>query len=202
MIFSIFKYTLKALLSFAGEVFVWLFAWFIALFYYKQEESRVTGYPSQFPGRLREHIDFPFTWASTFDDCADAMFYSGRMPDVTKSQYDSSKWIRYKARVLWLWRNPAYTLSRDLGFDQTDLQIEEIKNEEHLWDKGYPNTSYWKFSNAYGEKGFLYQKQIHLFNQFFFEMVLGYKVPWANEKKNRAMIAHRFTIKRYLKQKL
>jgi len=62
MTLAILKYIPKALLSFIGELFVWTFCWFIAFFCYRQEESRVTGYPSQFPGKLREHIDFPFTW--------------------------------------------------------------------------------------------------------------------------------------------
>lgn len=214
MILAIVKYILKALLSFAGELLVWAFCWFIAFFCYRQEESRVTGYPSQFPGKLRDHIDFPFTWAGTFDDCGDAHYYSGRMVNfsifgwkpfhnltdrVFESDTRAGAWYRYCARVLWLCRNPAYTLSRDLGYDQTGIEITEVQNEEHLWDAGYPNESLWTFINEYKQKGFLYQKQIHLGGQIFFEMALGYKVPWVNEKKNRAMIAHRFTIKKYPK---
>lgn len=211
MYLAIAKYIPKAILAILGEISVWLFGWAMALFYYKQEESRVTGYPSQFPGKLREHIDFPFTWASTFDDCADPHWYTGRMKqfslfgwmpfkDVTQEQYENSAWLRYVARVLWLYRNPAYTLARDLGFDQNGLKITEVINQDHLWDKGYPNKSLWTFTNEYGEKGFLYQRQIHLGFQFFFECVLGYKVPWKNERKNKAMIANRISIKRYPKQ--
>ncbi len=208
---AIAKYIPKAILAITGEIAVWLFGWFIALFYYRQEENQVTGYPSQFPGKLREHIDFPFTWATTFDDCADAHWYSGRMKNfslfgwkpfanITQEQYEKSSWYRYCARVLWLYRNPAYTLARDLGFDQNGLQIEEIKNEEHLWDKGYPNTTFLIFKNENGQVGFLYERQIHLGFQFFFEFVAGYKAPWQNERKNRAMIANRWiTIKRYPK---
>lgn len=210
---AILKYIPKAILAILGEITVWLFGWFIALFYYKQEENKVTGYPSQFPGKLREHIDFPFEWSTTFDDCADAHWYSGRMKNlnlfgwkpfskVSQEQYESSAWYRYCARVLWLYRNPAYTLARDLGFDQTGLKIETVINQDKLWDKGYPNTTYFIFTNANKEKGFLYNRQIHLGFQWFLELSLGYKAPWKNERKNRAMIANRIVIKRYLKQEI
>lgn len=162
MFLAICKYIPKALLSIAGELFVWVFSWFIALFYFKAEETVVTGYPSQFPGKLREHISIPFRWATTFDDCADAQFYSGRMPNVTQEQYDNSAWLRYKARVLWLCRNPAYGLGNSLGFIQNGLKETIVKDENHLWDKGYANTSIKTFTNVFGQKGFLYEKQIHL----------------------------------------
>src|SRR5690606_25997490 len=128
----VFNYAIRALAVLIAKLLTWLFAPVMALRFYRQEEYKVTGYPSQFPGKLREHIDWPFQWASTFDDCADAHFYSGRMTalsifgwrpfaNVTEEQYQASDWLRYVARVLWLWRNPAYTFARDLGYDQTWL---------------------------------------------------------------------------------
>lgn len=198
----VFNYAIRAIAVLIAKLLTWLLAPVMALRFYRQEEYKVTGYPSQFPGKLREHIDWPFQWASTFDDCADAMFYSGRIPGVTQAQYDASKWIRYKARVLWLWRNPAYTFARDLGYDQTGLETTDLVDESALWAAGYHNTTYRTFTNAYGQRGFLYERQIHLGYQWFFEMVLGYKVPWLNERKNRAMVAVRFTIKRYPKQEV
>lgn len=47
---------------------------------------------------------------------------------------------------------------------------------------------------------FLLQARRIAGGRWFPELVLGYKVPWENEKKNRAMIAHRITIKKYLRQ--
>lgn len=198
----VFNYAIRAISVLIAKLLTWLLAPVMALRFYRQEEYKVTGYPSQFPGKLREHIDWPFQWASTFDDCADAMFYSGRMPGVTQAQYDASKWIRYKARVLWLWRNPAYTFARDLGYDQTGIETITVVDQSELLDKGHPNKTYRKFTNAYGQRGFLYERQIHLGYQWFFEMVLGYKAPWKNDRKNRAMVAVRFTIKRYPKQEV
>lgn len=209
MFLPICKYIPKAILAVLGEVFVWLFGWLIAMSYFKAEESEVTGYPSQFPGKLREHLKWRL--ASTFDDCADAYWYSGRMvlfsifgwqpfKSLTQERYELSVWYRYCARVLWLYRNPAYGLALNLGFVQTGLEIEVVQDESHLWDKGYPNTTYRTFTNVFGEKGFLWEKQIHLGKQWFLEFVLGYKVPWDNERK--AMIANRIVIKRYLKQEM
>lgn len=208
MTLAILKYIPKAILAVLGEVAVWLFGWFFAMFYFREEEKVVTGYPSQFPGKLREHIRFPFRWASTFDDCADAHWYSGRMvqfsifgwmpfKNLTQERYEASSWYRYCARVLWLYRNPAYGLALVLGFVQTGLNITTEQDESHLWDKGYPNTTYRTFTNVFGQKGFLWEKQIHLGKQWFLELVLGYKVPWKNERK--AMIANRVVVKRYLK---
>lgn len=212
MIFAILKYIPKVILSYAALLFTALFGPIIALFYFKEEESKVTGYPSQFPGKLREHISFPFRWATTFDDCADAHWYSGRMKrltyfgfwqpfkNLTDEQFEASSWYRYLARVFWLYRNPNYGLSLALGFDQTGLEITTIRDESHLWDNGYPNTTYRTFTNIYGEKGFLWEKQIHLGNQWFLEFVLGYKVPWDNEEK--AMLGSRVTVKKYPKVSL
>ena len=200
----IIKYALKALLAILGELTVWVFGWFIALFYFKAEETEVTGYPSQFPGKLREHLRW--RWATTFDDCADAHWYTGRMKEfsifgwqpfknVTQEQYEASSWYRYVARVLWLYRNPAYGLALKLGFDQTGLEITKHQDESHLWDKGYPNTTYRTFTNFKDEKGFLWERQIHLGKQWFLEFVLGYKIPWKGQ--NKAMIANRIVVKKY-----
>lgn len=203
-------YLLKAAIFILAKLTVWALGWFMAMFYYRAEETSITGYPSQFPGKLREHIDWPFQWASTFDDCADAHWYSGRMKalslfgwrpfaDVTEDQYKASGWLRYAARVLWLYRNPAYTIGRDLGFDQTGLEITKHQDESAFWDKGYANKSKREFVNLYGQRGFLYERQIHLGAQIFLELVFGYKIPWENERKNRAMIAFRISVKRYQK---
>lgn len=209
MIWAILKYIPKAIIAILGEVFVWLFGWLIALNYFKAEETEVTGYPSQFPGKLREHLKW--RWATTFDDCADAHWYSGRMTlfsifgwqpfkNLTKERYELSVWYRYCARVLWLYRNPAYGLALNLGFDQRGLNTEVVKDQSVKWDKGYANTTYRRFHNVFGERGFLLEKQVHLGGQWFLELVLGYKVPWGNERK--AMIANRIVAKRYPKQPL
>lgn len=116
---------------------------------------------------------------------------------LTEQRNLSTQFERYVARVLWLYRNPAYTISRDLGFDQTGLEITTHRDESALWDAGHPNTTYRKFTNAYGQRGFLFERQIHIWRQWFLELVLGYKVPWAGDRKNRAMVANRITIKRY-----
>jgi hypothetical protein len=212
MILATSKWFLKVPVALAGLISTWLFGWFFCLFYYRQEESRVTGYPSQFPGKLREHIDFPFEWAGTFDDCADAHWYSGRtqqlsffgwkpFANMTEAQYLASPFVRYLVRVFWMYRNAAYKLGRDLGYDQTGMTTEVIHDQDVLWDKGVPNITYKKFKNAYGQVGFIYQRQIHLGNQWFIELIFGYKAPWENERKNRAPIAYRVVIKKYNKLK-
>lgn len=59
-----------------------------------------------------------------------------------------------------------------------------------------------EFTNLHGQRGFLIEQQRRIVGQWFFETVFGYKIPWDNERKNRAMVAVRLTIKRYQKQEV
>lgn len=192
MIWAILRYIPKALFAWAATFVAWALCWFIALFHYQQDEHRVTGYPSQFPGKLRDHLAFPFTWAGTFDDCADAFFYSGRMvlfkifgwapfSHLTTETYEASPWFRYCSRVLWLCRNPCYTLKRDLGYSQYGLMF----------------THPGRFINQYNQRGFLTEGEWPVpLLPIKVEWVLGYKVPWEDERKNMAMLANRVVLRR------
>lgn len=75
-------------------------------------------------------------------------------------------------------------------------------DEDDRWKTGNGCTSLFIFTNARGPAGFLFLCQWYFYKDRCVETVLGYKVPWENERKNRAMVAVRFTIKRYQKQEV
>lgn len=221
MIIAILKYIPKAVFVRIMAILTWFLSPIIALpiFVYREEESVVTGYPSQFPGKLREHIVPWLKGFSTFDDCADAHWYSGRTRqmsffgwkpfiNMTDEDFEANGFVRYLSRIFWLCRNPAYGFAHMLGFDQTGIvkgnrvyksKIKTIRDESHLWDTGYGNMSLFTATNKSGERAFLFEYQMYWFGtQWCLELVLGYKIPWKNDRANKAMVASRIIpAKRY-----
>jgi len=221
MIISILKYIPRAL-------FLWMIlpvtvilspVICLPMFVYRAEESTVTGYPSQFPGKLREHIVPWLSGFSTFDDCADAHWYSRRTQklnffgwkpfiNMTDEDFENSGFVRYISRIFWMCRNPAYGFAHKLGYNQhgivdgsvVDLKkINVIRDEDYLWDSGYGNTSLRTTKNSSGQRAFLFEHQMYWFgSQWCLELVLGYKFPWKNDRANKAMVATRIIpFKRY-----
>lgn len=147
-----------------------------------------------------------FKWAVTHDAPLDAWWTDGYQMDnwvkkrYTQEDYDNKSWIRWYSRMKWIVRNPAYGWSKWIGYDQRGMDMVKHKDGSHLWDKGYPNTSYYTAVNARGQKAFLFQKQIYLFGtQFCIEIYLGWKLFW-NEPDQTCMAVARIAPKRYEKQ--
>lgn len=174
------------------------------------EENKTTGYPSQFPGKMREFLIPLFRQFSTHDDCADAWWYSGKFRGVqrfagyTQADYDSKAWFRYACRVAWLWRNPAYGFAHMVGFDQTGVKkVIKHRDEDDKWDSGYPCLSWWTAVNGRGRVAWLFQWQWYFHGQRCLEVALGWKIPWDGDPQNKAMLAARISpFKKYAKKEL
>lgn len=147
-----------------------------------------------------------FKWAVTHDAPIDAWWTDGYQMNnwvkkkYTQEDYDSKAWIRWYSRMKWIIRNPAYGWAKKIGYDQRGMILTKHKDESHLWDKGYPNTSYYTAINHRGQKGFLFQKQTYLFKtQYCIEIYLGWKLFW-NEPDLTCMVVARIVPKKYEKQ--
>ena len=163
------------------DVFTTAFSWLICLFVTHAEESSVTGFPSEFPGKMREFLVRPLRWFQTTDAALDEYWY-GDYPSWFKSKfnqayYESHWWLRYVMRVIWVVRNPAYGFGTALGYDATGLTVTSSRDEEHLWKSGLPCSSLWVFTNTAGTVGWCYRAQHYYWGDRCVEMYWGYKLP-------------------------
>ena len=73
----------------------------------------------------RDRLVWWLTWFDTDDNETDEYWYGlYDYSNITQEQYDNSKWLRYKCRVRWLWRNSAYTFNRKFfGLDKDSKMI-------------------------------------------------------------------------------
>lgn len=148
-----------------------------------------------------------FRWAVTHDAPLTAWWSDGYQMNnwvkkkYTQADYDSKSWIRWYSRMKWIVRNPAYGWAKKIGYDQEGMVMVKHRDESRLWDKGYPNCSYYTAVNAKGQKGFLYQRQIYIYKQYCIEIYLGWKLFW-NEPDKTCMTVARIVPKRYDKVSL
>lgn len=207
MIWAYLRYIPLAIILYALKIATFPLAFVFCLFVRRAPEEEITGYPNaQLGDKPRDHIAKLFWWASTFDDCADAYWYSGRRftlkwllwLNVTQEQYDACAFVRYCYRLAWMWRNPCYTVARWMGYQQDGMVITKHKDQDDLWKSGKQSVTYWTAVNAKGQKAFLYQAQFYFYKQRCVELVFGYKIPWNHDDPtNKAMLACRFKFGNY-----
>lgn len=104
---------------------------------------------------LREYLITPLYWFQTHDNAVDEYWWgtyykTSMIPYVrnaTQAQYDSSAFLRWLCRVLWLWRNCAYGFSYNL-FGRDLIGPEQIKitgNEDKgFWYKYITRSNSWQ----------------------------------------------------------
>jgi hypothetical protein len=168
----------------------------LCLFVIKEEESYVTGFPSQFPGKPREFLIKPLRMFQSFDAPLDEYWYGDYTgwPKTGKTQMDyvSSWWLRYLCRIVWLNRNPAYGFGQYLGYDSTGMKYLIQNDNTSLWASGKPNSSFWLAINDRGQIGWWYKAQIYFYKTHCLEINLGYKLD-SDTTVNRHVVAMQFT---------
>ena len=190
---SIARWAVGALVLWAGKGVVMVAAPIVSLplFVVHREESETTGFPSLHPGQPREFLVRPLRWMQTHDAPLDEWRY--------ESYSDGSRWKnnKYLARVIWLWRNPAYGLAEALGFDQTGIEpISE--HDDGTWRKPITDYQYWTARNERGQWGFMLRGQIRLWGRTYMEYRLGYGLYRESPKRGRGMLyARLFKFRRY-----
>ena len=192
----ILKWFLKVWFLLLADLVVTILAPLICLFVTKREESAVTGFPSQFPGKPREFLIQQLIWCQTTDAALDEMWY-GDYPHYLKTKYtqqyyDTHWWLRYVMRVLWVWRNPAYGFGTWLGYEALELKIAVDPNVEPLWQTGVNcSYTYW-YTNYKGQCGFTHRSQWYYYKQHCLELYLGYKVA-GDTIKGKKLVAMQCT---------
>lgn len=153
----------------------------------------------------REHIHPFWQWITTHDALIDIYIYApgGREHPVLKKytveQIKDSKWLRYRARIFWIWRNPAYQVGHWFGYDQKGAKLTKHAESETTWDKGVPSYAYWTAVNEAGTKAFLWEKQVYYWGQRCLEMQFGWKL-YRSDPDEICMLAFRcHPFKRYQK---
>lgn len=181
------KYTLFAIISVVGDFLAAILAPLAALFCYRGSDGR-------------EHLYSFWKWITTHDTPVDTYteargfskdnhWYLGR---YSYEEINSSKWLRYVSRIVWIWRNPAYQLDHWLGYDQEGVVLTKYAESEDTWDVGVPSYAYWTAVNHKGQKAFLWERQIYFYKKHCLEMQFGWKL-YRDDPDSRCMLALRIT---------
>lgn len=125
----------------------------------------------------REWLIKPLRWFQTFDAPLDEWTHGGY--GVTSS--------KYKARLMWLLRNPAY------GFAQYPLGVENMGmisiNGAGVWGGGSSNWQFTRWVDAFNFRG-----QWFFYKTYFLRVNIGWK---AHGGFSRLMLATHISIRKY-----
>ena len=176
----------------------------IALFITKAEESETTGFPSLYPGMPREFLIKPLRIWQSEDAPVDEYYWAnyemdGVVQRYLRKYYETSAFVRYIYRVMWLYRNPAYGFGNALGYDSTGMYFTVERNQDYLWRTGVNNASWWIAKNAKGQTGWCFHMQWYFYNERCLEIYIGYKLLADGKKKS---VAVRFNPFRKYKKKV
>lgn len=204
---AISLWIIKVFCLLIADIVVTIFAPFICLFVRMEEESKITNFPSQFPGNPREFLIKQLMWCQTTDAPLDEMWY-GDYPSKFKQRYDQAYydthwWLRYVMRVMWIWRNPAYGFGTALGYDATGLQVINgvDVNLEPLWKTGVNCRYNYTYTNTKGQWGWTHRSQWYYYKQHCLELYLGYKIA-GDTIKGKKLVAMQCTpFRQYEKDK-
>ncbi len=167
-----------------GLIFLTILAFplapFLALFVTHAEESETTGFPSLYPGKLREFLIPSLRIWQSPDAPLDEWWY-GDYPSPLKlkydqAYYDSHYWLRYASRVFWLWRNAAYGFGALWGYSADGMVALYTKDNDLQWKSGKNVFSFWKVSNKNGDIGWLVRAQVYFYKDRCVEIIFGYKL--------------------------
>jgi len=153
---------------------------FLALFIVHAEESETTGFPSLYPGKLREFLIPSLRIWQSPDAPLDEWWY-GDYPSSLKLKYDQAYydnhyWLRYASRVFWLWRNAAYGFGAKWGYAAKGTFALYTKDNDAQWKSGKNVCSFWKVCNGDGDIGWLLRAQVYFYKDRCVEIIFGYKL--------------------------
>lgn len=184
---------LKWLVLFPFELFIkivcFIFAPIVGLFYTKRLRlDRVKRLNNQQVEMQREYIVKPLYWCQTHDNAVDEYWWgcfnkdsvSKYLSEATQEDYDSSWFLRYACRVMWLWRNCAYGFAYHIfGSPNTPILVTKERGVE---DKGF----WWKYT----ERAKSFQLKVHVPTpwKWFVNINIGWK---AHKGFDKVMFAGR-----------
>lgn len=194
---SVALWFVKSIALIVLTILAYPLAYIFALFIVKAEESEVTGFPSLHVGMPRDFLIPSLRIWQTPDAPVDELWYAGDYnvwPVVGKTQadYDSSAWLRYLCRVVWLQRNAAYGFGALWGYDATGMMPIVTNDNERFWRTGNNCFSYWSVINGKGDKAFCIRAQLYYWKPHCLEMYLGYKLV-GDTIQGKKLVAIQFT---------
>lgn len=164
-------------LAFAVELICYLLNPIVCLFTRKEirtDRAKILGGVVTMP---RDYLLKPLMYFQTHDNAVDEWWYDGYAKDsffkflreAIQEDYDTSWWIRYLCRVMWLYRNNAYGfLFYWFSTPIEDLEWEKVVGEE---DSG----KFWMHYQAF-KHSFKFECQIPiLFTNRYYSINIGWK---------------------------
>jgi hypothetical protein len=181
MIQSVALWFVKSLALLVLTILAFPLSYVFALFIVKAEESEVTGFPSLYPGMPRDFLIPCLRIWQTPDAPVDEIWYAQDydvwpVKGKTQADYDSSAWLRYLCRVVWLQRNAAYGFGSAWGYDIAGLTPITTIDNESKWRTGANCFSLWTCTNAKNQFGWCIRAQAYFYRDRCLEFYLGYKL--------------------------
>jgi hypothetical protein len=139
---------------------------------------------------VREYLPKPIRWWQTHDNACDEWWYGAFNTDshfkflreATQEDYDSSWWIRYCCRVMWMYRNNAYGFMYNLF--SRPLETAHMQYMHGLEDNG----KFWYLLNVF-PSSFQLEVQIPIWGT---NRYMSINMGWKNHKGfPRVMYANR-----------
>jgi hypothetical protein len=183
MIKSVILWALKVPALLLLTAIAWFISPVLALFIRQSEESALTGFPSQYPGKQRDFlISALFIW-QTPDAPVDEWWYgedygpTGLIKShFNQSDYESKAWLRWVCRIMWLCRNAAYGFGDRLGYDSEGMVITYQYSDDGNWNTGRPMCAFWKTTNSRAQVGWWFKAQVYFYKNRCLSMQFGYKL--------------------------
>jgi hypothetical protein len=196
---AVLRYLPAALLSIVAVLLTWLLAPLLALAAFATEDPDTKqGDLPRWLSWFQSH-DFPLDeiWRPSRADepwRADGLFLKNFRDFAAKTPADfgASRWLRYRARVRWLWRNPAYGFrAQVLGFARAGTATVHDSTRGGAWDTG---ANSWAFTVAERAGASVFTRSaFHVRGQLFYRRggarYMRINVGWKLVMPDVAMVA-------------
>jgi hypothetical protein len=196
---AVVRYVPCALLSIVAVLLTWVLAPLLALAAFVTEDPHTKqGDLPRWLSWFQSH-DFPLDeiWRPSRGDepwRTDGLFLKNfdRFVGKTPADFRVSRWLRYLARVYWLWRNPAYGFrAQVLGFAQAGAVTVLNTTRGAAWDTGANSWALYVAERP--AAGVLVRTAFHLRGQLFYRRggtrYVRINVGWKLVMPDTAMVA-------------
>lgn len=184
--------------SLALNILTWILSPILALpcFVVYGSARGIIGDPTFTPDNNRAFLVPWLRWFQTHDAPLDEWWYGKYCPDsylkthFNQNDYNNKWYVRYKARMNWLCRNPAYGFSFWLlGFNYGGAKFlpPSTVPDDPLWNTGVPNSSFWIVKNSKNQIRFEYETQIYYYKQRCLTLIFGWDMMKNEYPANRRM---------------
>lgn len=181
LILMFWKYTIFSQYSLLLVILSWVLSPILALPLFVGKED--------WKGQQREFLIKELRYFQTYDNPVDEWWLHRKYMQglwgekYTRQDFQNSEWLRYRARIEWLIRNPASGFFEHLfGYSKAGMKTVFRKNCG-TWDSGKSNYEVWVVENDLGQYAFNLKFQWFFYGRHFVRCWVGWKLVRANRSE-------------------